>query len=476
MNNFIVNGGDLSLAAKNVWPQVVSILGEKLPNPIFNTWIKPLSPRWLHPNILEITAPNEYFLKYVLGHYKKDIEELVCSEGKKHGLGKVEFSYASQTDIHSMGLGVNAPEDRGLWLPPQLNPLEQLDAFSKLTQNVLQFNPNFTFENFIVGNANSFAYSAAQAFSRNDDLGNNILYILSDHGLGKSHLSQAMAQALLAKAPNMDIIYLTAEDFTNAMSKALIESSMEEFKMRFRQKCDVLVLDGVPFLGGKGKIQQEVGYTMDYLVDKGKKVVLTSTYEPKSIPKLSQSLKSRFCSSLVAPIEPPDFDMRVKILESKAKKEGIKLSEKVIEIIASNITSDVRLLEASVTTIAARCSLLHKEPDVKMARDCLAIISNTREDSMTLNRVMEFICRTFKLEPQTLTSNCRLKKVNDARNIGIYLSRILTGKTLDDIGKVFGRRHSSVIYAINKVEQDMKLDTRVSHQVDLYIGQLNNQK
>jgi chromosomal replication initiator protein len=475
MNNLIVSGGDLSQAVGKLWPAVVTALSETLPHDTFRTWIKPLSAKWLFPNIVEIVAPNEFFLRYLIGHYKNDIEDLLVSECRKNGLGKVEINYTSLSDTHNMGLGENGMEDRSLWLPPQLNPLARLGATQELSQNILQFNPNFTFENFVVGNANSFAYSVAQAFSRNDNLGNNILYILSDHGLGKSHLSQAMAQALLLKEPNMDVIYLTAEDFTNAMSKALTDSSMDEFKMRFRQNCDVLMLDNIPFLGGKGKIQQEVGYTMDYLIDNGKRVVLTSTYDPRSIPRLSQSLKSRFCSGLVAPIEAPDFEMRVKILASKARKEGIKLNDKVIDVIASNITSDVRLLEASVTTIAARCRLLQKAPDVNMARDCLATISNAQEDGMTLTRVLKFVCHTFKVEPQTITSNCRHKRVNEARTFGIYLSRILTGKTLDDIGRIFGRRHSSVLYAINKVEQDMRADSRVQKQVDLYIGQLNNQ-
>jgi chromosomal replication initiator protein len=458
---------------------VVSHLNDKLPAEMFKTWILPLNAKFQSPDRMEIVAPNEYFLKYVLGHFKGAIEDSLGAVCKDFGLGLVQASYSSLSEIRSLGLGTFDQEDRGLWLPPQQNPLASLDGLASLdrkSRNASELNPNFTFENFVVGDPNSFAFSVAKAFSNNDNLGNNILYIMSDHGLGKSHLSQAMARALLAKEPNLAIIYLTAEDFTNAMSKALNESSMEAFKMKVRQHCDVLMLDNVPFLGGKGKIQQEVGYTMDYLVDKGKKVVLTSTYDPKSIPKLSQSLRSRFCSGLVAPIDPPDFGMRVKIINNKAKKEGLKLSEKVVDAIASNLTSDVRQLEACVTTIAARCRLLNKLPDLAMAQDCLTILSNAREDGLTLNRILKYVCLTFKVEPQTVTSNCRHKRVSEARTIGIYLSRILTGKTLDEIGKVFGRRHSSVLYAINKVEQDMKADSRVRLQIDFYIGQLNNQK
>ncbi|MDR2340511.1 MAG: chromosomal replication initiator protein DnaA [Deltaproteobacteria bacterium] len=475
MNNRIVNGGGLSQKLDKAWSNVVSSLSGKLPGDTFRTWIKPLKINYLFPDRMEIVAPNEYFLKYVMGHYKNDIEESLASECKSCGIEQVKTSYTSLGETNSLGLGVNGPEDNGLWLPPQQNPLAAMNQHGKPSQGLFNLNPNFTFENFVVGNPNSFAYSVAKAFSQNDNLGNNIVYILSDHGLGKSHLAQAMAQALQTQEPRLNIIYLTAEDFTNGMTNAINNSSMEDFKERFRQRCDVLMLDNITFLGGKGMIQQEVSYTMDHLLDKGKRVVLTSTYEPRSIPKLSQSLKSRFCSSLVANIEPPDLAMRVKILANKAKKEGLRLSDKVLDVIASNITSDVRQLEASVTTLAAKSRHLQKAPDVAMARECLSTINNNREDGLTLNRVLKFVCNAFRVEPQAVTSGVRNKRVAEARTMGIYLSRVLTGKTLLEIGKTFGRGHSSVLYAINKMEQKMLADNRVQLQVDYFIGQLNNQ-
>ncbi|MDR2198305.1 MAG: chromosomal replication initiator protein DnaA [Deltaproteobacteria bacterium] len=473
MSKIIVDGGDLSLEMGKLWPSAVAELSARVPEDLFKTWIARLRAKIELPNVIEVVAPNEFFLRYVQGHFKNEIEDALTSIARANGIGKIAIKFAWSPEPPNMGLYDGGSENGGLWLPPQLNPLAQMNAHARLTQNILQFNPNFTFDNFIVGDTNCFAYSAARAFSRNDDLGNNILCFLSDHGLGKSHLSQAMAQAILAQHPDLNLIYMTAEDFTNAMTRALHDYSMDDFKIRFRHKCDVLVLDNITFLGGKGKIQQEVGYTMDYLLDKGKRVVLTTTYHPGNIPRINQALKSRFCSSLVAPIQPPDFDTRVKILVSKAGKENITLNDRVLELIASNITSDVRLLEASVTSIAARCRLFQRTADLNMARECLSNIASGGEDGLTIKRILKFVCHTFKVDQQAITSNCRQKKVSEARSFGIYLCRLLTGKTLDDIGHAFGRRHSSVLYALNKLEQTMKKDPRVQNQVDLYIGQLN---
>jgi chromosomal replication initiator protein len=232
-------------------------------------------------------------------------------------------------------------------------------------------------------------------------------------------------------------------------------------------------LEGVSFLSGKSKIQDELSLTLDFLISQGKKVVLTSTIEPKRIPNLEKSLRSRFNSSLLAPIGPPDYDTRVEILKRKASKEKLSLNRKVLELIATQITTDVRILEASITTIAARSRFLGRTPDITMVRECLTIYPTGEESAVGLEDIRKFICQMFNLPPEDLTSKSRLKKVNEARKMGIYLSRLLTKNTWDDIGKMYGRKHSSALYAFSQVEREVKADVRFSRQVDFLIGQLS---
>ncbi|MDR1165414.1 MAG: chromosomal replication initiator protein DnaA [Deltaproteobacteria bacterium] len=460
-----------------IWPDAKKALADNLSPETSQTWIEPLGIKWVDQTRLEIVSPNEFFLKYVLNHYKNDIERAVLAICQERGFTDVSLSFTHARGLLARGRLMDSPDGHRSPFPWTENSDEVWNEIQrhKLLQGAFRFNPHFTFENFVVGGANSFAYSAAQAFSRDDKLGTNILFLTSGHGLGKSHLSQALGKALVENQPARGIIYLTAEDFTNEMTKALQEKSMEDFKRRFRAGCDFLMLEEVTFFSGKIKIQDELVFTLDYLLNQGKKIVLTSTVEPKSIPHLGQSLKSRFYSSLVTPIGEPDFDTRIKILSRKCKLEGLSLSRKVLETIAASVTSDVRLLEAAVTTIAARARLQGKPPDLSLARECLGAIANSDEEGVTLNGVLKYVCRAFKIEPAEIQSSSRVKKLNEARKIGIYLCRVLTSRNLEDIGQTFGRRHSSALYNINQLEREMKADSRVKQRVEYYIGEVSNQ-
>ncbi|MDR2460692.1 MAG: chromosomal replication initiator protein DnaA [Deltaproteobacteria bacterium] len=453
-----------------VWPETKTLLAGSIPVDVFKTWIEPLNFEWQGEQVLNIISPNEFFLKYLIEHYKSAIEETVTELCQKFSLYdiSVNFTYSMEEKVSSAD-----------YLESSLELLLEND--SKYPQHgkkgkghVNSFNPDFTFDSFVVGSTNNLAYWATKAFCEDNKLGHNFLFLTSENGLGKSHLSQALGQSLLSKKPELKVIYLTAEDFTNEMTKSLNDKIMEAFKRKFRVNCDILMLEYVPFLACKPKIQEELVLTLDFLVDQGKKVIFTSTIEPKNIPNIGRSLRSRFNSSLVAPIEAPDYETRLEILKRKAQADGLALTTRVLEFIASRVTSDVRQLKSCITGLASRALLLGKSPDLEMARECISIVSSDGEGGLTVRGIFQYVCDTYKVQPDILASESRVAKVSEARSMGMYLAKTFTKSTLQEIGRVFCRSHPSVSYAITKVARRIDKDPQYSRQVDLHVSQLTN--
>ncbi|MDL2260404.1 chromosomal replication initiator protein DnaA, partial [Deltaproteobacteria bacterium OttesenSCG-928-K17] len=305
-------------------------------------------------------------------------------------------------------------------------------------------------------------------------VGSNALFLTSDHGLGKSHLSMAMGRSLMRGRPGSQIYYLTAEDFTNEMTYAIRHSTMENFKNKYRKACDVLVLEEVQFLAGKEKIQSELCFTLDCLLEQGKKVVFTSPQEPKEIPRLGKSLRSRLATALVSPIGPPEYDTRLAILLKKSKAIGLKISRSVLEYVAERVTTDVRQLESCLISLRAKSQLLNRQVDLDMAREALAYLFDDNIDGGPLSplAVRTMICRHFHLEVTEITSKSRSSKITEARDLGMYIARQITGRTLEEIGRIFGRSHSSALYAVNKVEQRLKRDGKLKGKVEFFCQKL----
>ena len=294
--------------------------------------------------------------------------------------------------------------------------------------------------------------------------------------MGKSHLALALGRGVLQNRPRHQVYYLTAEDFTNEMTHALRHGLMEEFKAKYRQVCDVLVLEEIQFLAGKEKIQSELCFTLDCLLEKGKKVVFTSPQEPREIPRLSRSLRSRLAAALVSPIGAPDYETRLNILIKKARAGNSRAPRAVLEYLAERVTADVRQLESGLISLQARSQLLGRTMDLDMARETLAyLLDGGSEDEgggLSLLSLRSLICRYFQVETAEITSRDRSAKLNEARTMGIYLARQLTARTLEEIGRTFGRSHSSALYAYNKLEQRLKKDPKLQGRLDFLRQQI----
>lgn len=336
-----------------------------------------------------------------------------------------------------------------------------------LTDPVSQLNRRFTFDHFVVGSCNQFAHAASLAMAGGQQSYHPFVYLFSDTGLGKSHLSHAVGHHLRQRQPATRVEYTTAEQFANEMIFSLKRDRIESFKHKYRTCCDVLIMETVEFLSGKEKIQSELVCTLDELLDRGKKIMCTGNAYPKDIPRLSKELRSRLSGVLVAPIERPDFKTRMEIVQRKSSHENAAMPMEVMEFLASRITHDVRQLESCIVGVIAKSNILGVPLNISLAEE----VTKTMLDhlpKLTVENIQQMVCSSFQVTMEELQSPSRRKELVNARRIGMYLCRNYTTESLATIGKAFNRTHSSVLYAVAQLNKEMegknnKLRRQVEH-------------
>lgn len=453
----------LSEAPVHLWSTAKDALALRLSPGTYKTWIEPLQLHEVNDGHVVLAGPNPFFLNWVRTHLVEELNEALTGAG-----------FGTETNLDFVTVVEQTPPavKRESNPTPKVSSTRTLEGLGAVRP--LKADAKYTFDNYVVGDSNLYAFSAAKAMASGNSLGVEALFITSDHGLGKSHLSIALGRSFLKVEPRSQVYYLTAEDFTNEMTHALRQGSMEQFKAKYRQNCDILVLEEVQFLSGKEKIQTELCFTLDCLMERGKKVVFTSPQEPKGIPRLGRSLRSRLSTALVSPIGPPEYETRLSILMKKSKILGLKTSNAVLEYVAERVTTDVRRLESCLMSLKAKSQILGRQVDLDMAREALSHLFEETMDGggLTPLSIRTIICRHFRLEESEITSKDRTSKIAEARSLGIYLSRQLTGRTLEEIGKVFGRTHSSALYAINKLDQSLKKDPRLAGKIEFLSQQI----
>jgi chromosomal replication initiator protein len=442
---------------EDIWRQAKEDLQGRISSNCYTMWIDPLELAVSREGEVSLACPNRFFLNWVRENYLSEIKR----SWERYSGTPQEINLRLATTPRKSPLGREDSSQLPLPLPPQKNG------------HLYRLNRRFTFDQFVVGSGNSFAYSAAYAIANGDRGLSSCLYLLADTGLGKSHLSHAIGNHILTHNNSTRVFYLTAEEFTNEMVAAIKQRRMEGFKEKYRNICDVLLLEEVQFLSGKEKTQAELAYTLDALSRDDKRIIFTGTHFPRDIPKLKSKLQSRLVAGMVTHIEPPDFQTRLKILEKKAANEGISLPSEVAELLASNITRDVRQLESSVIGIVAKSSLLDKPIDIRLAHEVLESVCDSRE-TISIERVQQVICQYFKVSVEALKSNSRKKGVVYPRNLGMYFCRKYTEETLESIGQAFNRSHATVIHAVDNISRQIHQKSGVRNQVGFLGQQLEN--
>jgi chromosomal replication initiator protein len=437
---------------KAIWEEVKTQIQSGFPPNTYLLWIKPMTFLGVEDQKIVLGCPNKFSRNWVEENYLEIIRDsfhkmtktpvdLVLKVGPKTALPAADKNLTGHRQLALP----NMPANKG-------NGLRRL-------------NSDFTFNRFVVGSSNEFAYSASRALGQCGNLSYNTLLMLANTGLGKSHLAQAIGNAVLDLNPQSRVLYVTAEDFANDMVASLKSNTIDKFKDKYRKCCDVLLLEEVHFLSGKEKTQSELGYTLDALVNDNKKIIFTSSLPPKDIPKISRELTSRFTSGLVTTIDGPDYETRIKILTKKASENDMALSEEIVHFLAGCLTKDVRQMESALKCLKAKSDLLKARIDLDLAKEVVSCLISSERATST-EHIKMVVSKYYKIDPDILKSKSRKKVHAYPRNIYVYLCRRHTHEPLEKIAHTVNRSHSTVVYATEIVERKLKSDDKMRYEVD----------
>ncbi len=438
-----------------LWQETLDKLEKNLTPQHFNTWIKPIRLVSIDKDLVNLEVPNRFIYSWIRDNYVDLIQETISTIGAVSYQLQIEIAplqkpAGTKKEIQSQVAAV--PE------PPRPKPVSK-------NPGVFNLNKKYTFEEFVSGSSNQFAYAAAHAVANNPATTYNPLFIYGGVGLGKTHLINAIGNAILQANPEMRICYYTSEKFMNELINSLRYAKMDEFRNKFRS-MDVLLIDDVQFIAGKERTQEEFFHTFNSLYESHKQIVVTSDKFPKEIPGLEERLRSRFEWGLIADIQAPDIETKQAILKIKAEQNGIDLPENVTFFLANSISSNVRELEGYLIRIGAYASLTATPITLAMAKEVLKNILVEKRRELSVEEIQKTVAAHFGIKVSELKSAKRLKALVLPRQVAMYLSRQLTPCSYPEIGDRFGGKdHSTIIHAIKKIEQKMADDMQLSATV-----------
>jgi len=457
------------LSINNQWDEICNQLRMEFGETAFDSWLKPLSISSFDNGVMNICAPTTFMKNWVIAHYSERIHRIW--ERKNPEIKEVHFvvqnlstSSNSATQIRDDSLIKKiklSPTPQSLYgMSNVANTYSENDSFSS------KLNPSYTFENFVVGKTNEFAYAAARKVAESKNVSFNPLFLYSGVGLGKTHLMHAIAQHIKNTDPKRTVVYISAEQFLYKFVNALRYRDTDAFKEQFRS-VDVLMIDDVQFLANKTKTQDEFFYTFTSLIESGKQIILSADKSPTDLDGIENRLKSRLNSGLVADIMPADFDLRLGILHKKAEQLGVELPDNVAEFLAQKISSSIRELEGSLKRIAAHSLLFSgHEITLDMTQDVLKDMLRSIDRKTTIDEIQKKVAEYFNISVKEMQSSRRARNVARPRQIAMYLAKQLTSRSLPEIGRKFDRDHTTVMHAVRKVEELAMEDTSMAESIE----------
>lgn len=445
---------------ESVWTKVKSAIKEQIPGHSFRMWIEPIGFSRAGDRRVVLSCPNYFSKKRIENQYSQLIvEEIrkICGTDLDLDLEVCTKPAGTAREAHR----IIVPSSQAL-LPQVGNPIMHSGRMLR---------DDYTFDEFVVGSSNDFAYSAALSLAMGQQTRNSSLLLMSGTGMGKSHLSQAIGHYITRKKPAERVYYITAEDFTNEMIGSLKNDTSQQFKEKYRSRCDVLLLEDIQFLTGKERTQTELALTLDHLFESGKKIMFSSSCLPSDIPKLNDQLKSRFSSSIISHIDTPDFRTRVKILKRKAARENCRIPDHIIDYLAGELTEDVRQLESGLVGVIAKSSLLGVPIDLELAESVVKNIA-VRKKTITIDLIKETVSREYGITVGDMVSKSRKQNVVRPRQVAIYLSRKYTDQTLQAIGRSFNRYHATAMHAVGCIEKSIREEVALKKHIDYISSKL----
>ncbi|HMK49980.1 MAG TPA: chromosomal replication initiator protein DnaA [Thermodesulfovibrionales bacterium] len=432
----------------DIWKNSLSKIEEKVGNNAIDLWFRPVRLSQLKEQQVTLDIPNKFFKDWIEDNYPDLVAETI---GGLLGYPvTVRYRIVEKMD----------PDVRK-------KDLRMENRRQKLASRGIYLNPKYTFDNFVTGPSNQFAQAAAKAVAEGPGKTYNPLFIYGGVGLGKTHLMTAIGNAVIDKNPDMSVIYVSAEQFTNEVVASIRHEKMGDLKEKYRN-VDLLLLDDIHFIANKTQTQEEFFHTFNAIYERQKQIVISSDRPPKEIGAVTDRLRSRFTMGLIADIQPPEFETKVAILEKKAAMEKISVPKEVADYLAAKVKTNIRELEGCLIRLGAQASLTGRPINIDMAKSILQDLIEDDEKPVTTDQIQRVVTEHFGLKISDMKAKKRTKEVALPRQIAMYLSKQLTGLSLSDIGKNFGGKdHATVIYACKQIEEKRARDEVFNRMIEI---------
>ena len=457
----------MSADHQQVWGNCLKTIKDVVGDQAFNTWFEPITPLKLEDNVLTIQVPSQFFYEWLEEHYVHILRDVIYQELGNEG--KLEYSIViDRGNSESKPYTIKIPTSkRGEFKPKHEDSNGSSHDFQDIFKYDFQLNRNYTFDTFIEGDCNRLARSAGYAVAQRPGITSfNPLMVYGGVGLGKTHLAQAIGNDILLNIPGKSVIYVPAEKFTQQFIESVKINKIQEFQ-NFYNKIDILILDDVQFLSGREKTQEIFFHIFNHLHQLGKQIIMTSDCPPKDLKGLEERLLSRFKWGLTADLQQPDFETRIAIIQKKMQSDGINIPENVLEYLAYSVDTNIRELEGVLISLIAHASLMKKDIDLELAKQTLKTIIHDIDTEVSIDYIQKTVAEYFHLRPEDLKDKTRKKEVVIARQLAMYFSKEYTNHSLKSIGYHFGGRdHSTVIHAVQTVNDMYDVDHRFRSSVD----------
>ena len=434
--------------AADIWAKVLTLLQNEMTTTTINAWFD---------DAVGVALEGDKFVLYSPTPFKRDIIASRYVGNIQNALQEL-FSAQFQVEVLTEGELAAYEEEK--------NHPKKNDFYPGTEE--------YTFERFVVGSSNKFAHAAALAVAEMPGLVYNPLYIHGESGLGKTHLLYAIAHTVHQKHPEMSVVYVKGETFTNELIQAIREGRNQEFRDKYRF-ADVFLMDDVQFVAGRASTQEELFHTFNSLYELKKQIVFTSDRPPKEMLRLEDRLKTRFEWGLLADIQPPDYETRMAIIKNKAIRMGVDLPETLLQLIAENITANVRQIEGTVNKIMAYQQLMGDSVDKDTVFKAVKAMFKDRSDIVpTADVIIDEVCKFYNIDADALRGQGRTKDISLARQIAMYQIRSMTNLSLKEIGKEFdGRDHTTVLHSIDRIEKMVKEDPEIKEIIKDITANIN---
>jgi chromosomal replication initiator protein len=436
----------------SLWQSVLGEIELTIPHAQFVTWFKNTELVESNSELVTIAVPNIFAVRQFEVKFTDQIKQVLAKNGVEPA--RIEYIVKSSGKRSAISRETTAAN----------RPVRDINSLTRDLIPVGNLNPRYTFSNFIVGSSNDLAYTACQAVAQYPGVKYNPLFLYGGVCLGKTHLAQAVGNEIVKNHPDTRVVYISSETFVKEFLDS-IRFKKKGFSDKYRN-VDVLIVDDMQFIANKEKTQEEFFHTFNALHQNNKQIIITSDKPPRSIPTLTERLRSRFEMGMPIDIQMPDFETRCAIIEAKAALSGVELDRDTVEYLANNIKTNIRELEGALNQLLAYAEMRGVTPDISTAEGLLGNVRHSRPQHITTKQIIDKTAKYFSLTPVEICSAQRDKHIVTPRQIAMYLLRSELHLSFPKIASELGRKdHTTAIHSVEKIEKSIKLDFAIREQV-----------